>query len=125
LQDSSDSSDSKSQQQLPAATSTISISTNISSSCISSSSNRGDAGAVGALLVLVRQMPAAKAQLGPAVAMVVVAVVAGWGRRFACSWPSSCQAACREFCLRFYLRFYLRFDFVPELKTRWKNETAG
>jgi hypothetical protein len=70
-------------------------------------------------------MPSAKAQLGPAMAMVVVAVVAGWGRRFACSWPGSCQAACREFCLRFYLRFYLRFDFVPELKTRWKNETAG
>jgi hypothetical protein len=70
-------------------------------------------------------MPAAKEQLGPAVAMVVVAVVAGWRRRFASSWPGSCQAACREFCLRFYLRFYLRFDFVPELKTRWKNETAG
>ena len=97
-------------------TSTISI----SSSCISSS-NRGDAGAVGALLVLVRQMPAAKAQLGPAVAMVVVAVVAGWGRRFACSWPGSCQAACREFCLR----FCLRFGFVPERKTRRENETAG
>ena len=101
-------------------TSTISSSC-ISSSCISSSSNRGDAGAVGALLVLVRQMPAAKAQLGPAVAMVVVAVVAGWGRRFACSWPGSCQAACREFCLR----FCLRFGFVPERKTRRENETAG
>ena len=65
-------------------------------------------------------MPAAKAQLGPAVAMVVVAVVAGWGRRFACSWPGSCQAACREFCLR----FCLRFGFVPERKTRRENETA-
>ena len=53
--------------------------------------------------------------------MVVVAVVAGWGRRLACSWPSSCQAACREFCLR----FCLRFGFVPERKTRRENETAG
>ena len=118
--DSSDSSDSshsshiKSQQQLPAATSTrTSISTNTIS--ISSSSNRGDAGAVGALLVLEKQM------LGPAVAMVVVAVVAGWGRRFASSWPGSCQAACREFCPC----FCLRFGFVPERKSRRENETAG
>ena len=73
------------------------------------------------MLVLVRQMPAATAQLGPTVAMVVGAVVAGWGRRFAGSWPGPCQAACREFCLR----FCLRFGFVPESKTRRENDTAG
>jgi len=66
-------------------------------------------------------MPAAKEQQGPAVAMLVVAVVAGWRRRFASSWPGSCQAACRELCLR----FCLRFGFVPERKTRRENETAG
>ena len=129
--DSSDSSHSKSQQvtaltavtavATATSTSTSSISISSSCSCSSSSSNRGDAGAVGALLVLVRQMPAAKAQLGPAVAMVVVAVVAGWGRRFASSWPGPCQAASHEFCLR----FCLRFGFVPERKTRRENETAG
>ena len=74
------------------------------------------AGAVGALLVLVRQMPAAKAQLGPAVAMVVVAVVAGWGKKV-------CQLLARFMpsCLSWILP-----SFLPSfwLRSRTQNQTG-
>jgi len=66
-------------------------------------------------------MPAAKAQLGPAVAMVVVAVVAGWGRRFACSWPGSCEAVVNfAFVFAFVLASFQNAK--PDGKTKPQDE---